>query len=121
MLLLDHGTFTPHVANTQLYPQLIDMNGCSTTYRRFNVAGRNVEHRRRLPFHTFYYWSEEMKQLAIVFAVGAAALLGNSAADAADNMVKAKAAIDSTQQSTDLSSRDRRYRNYRHYGHRSYR
>ncbi|WP_081851434.1 hypothetical protein [Bradyrhizobium sp. URHD0069] len=60
-----------------------------------------------------------MKQLAIVFAVGAAALLGGSTANAADNTVKAKA--DVTQQPTDFSSRDRHYRNYRHYGYRSYR
>jgi hypothetical protein len=58
-----------------------------------------------------------MKKLAIVFAVGAAALLGGSAANAADNTVKAKAATDVTQ-STDISSR-RRY--YRHYGYRHYR
>jgi hypothetical protein len=67
-----------------------------------------------------------MKKLAIVFAVGAAALLGGSAANAADNTVKAKAAIDVTQQSTDFSSRGRHYRHYgyrhyRHYGYRSYR
>src|ERR1700686_5684066 len=75
-----------------------------------------------------YYWSEEMKKLAIAFAVGAAALLGGSAADAADNTVKAKAATDVTQQSTDFSSRGRHYshygyRNYgyRHYGYRHYR
>jgi len=37
-----------------------------------------------------------MKKLAIIFAVGAAALLGGSAADAADNAVKAKAAADIT-------------------------
>ena len=68
-----------------------------------------------------------MKKLAIVFAVGAAALLG-SAANAADNTVKAKAAIDVTQQSSDFSSRGRHYRHYgyrnygyRHYGYRSYR
>ena len=48
-----------------------------------------------------------MKKLAIVFAVGAAALLGGSAANAADNTVKAKAATDLTQQSTDFSSRGR--------------
>jgi len=59
-----------------------------------------------------------MKKLAIIFAVGAAALLGGSAADAADNAVKAKAATDITQQSTDLSSRGR---HYRHYGYRQYR
>jgi hypothetical protein len=62
-----------------------------------------------------------MKQLAIVFAVGAAALLGRSTAHAADNTVRAKAAAHVTQQSTDFSSRDRHYRNYRHYGYRSYR
>ena len=61
-----------------------------------------------------------MKKLAIVFAVGAAALLGGSAANAADNTVKAKAAADVTQQSTDFSSRGR-YRHYRHYGYRNYR
>jgi hypothetical protein len=66
-----------------------------------------------------------MKKLAIVFAVGAAALLGGSAANAADNTVKAKAATDVTQ-STDISSRGRHYRHYgyrhyRHYGYRSYR
>src|SRR5260370_7886596 len=59
-----------------------------------------------------------MKKLAIVFAVGAAALLGGSAANAADNTVKAKAATDVTQQSTDFSSRGR---HYRHYGYRHYR
>jgi hypothetical protein len=58
-----------------------------------------------------------MKKLAIVFAVGAAALLGGSAANAADNTVKAKAATDVTQ-STDISSRGR---HYRHYGYRHYR
>jgi hypothetical protein len=64
-----------------------------------------------------------MKKLAIVFAVGAAALLGGSAANAADNTVKAKAATDVTQQSTDFSSRGRHYRHYgyRHYGYRHYR
>ncbi len=61
-----------------------------------------------------------MKKLAIVFAVGAAALLGGSAANAADNTVKAKAATDVTQSSissTDISSR----RRYRHYSYRHYR
>src|SRR5260370_24251432 len=61
-----------------------------------------------------------MKKLALVFAVGAAALLGGSAANAADNAVKAKAATDVTQSSissTDISSR----RRYRHYGYRHYR
>ena len=62
-----------------------------------------------------------MNKLAIVFAVGAAALLGSSAANAADNMMKAKASTDVTQQSTDVSSRGRYHRNYRHYGYRNYR
>jgi hypothetical protein len=56
-----------------------------------------------------------MKKLAIVLAVGAAALFGGSAANAADNSVKAKAASDVTQQSTDFSSRGRHYRHYRSY------
>jgi hypothetical protein len=64
-----------------------------------------------------------MNRLAIVFAVGAAALLGASAANAADNSVKAKAATDVTSQSTDFSSRGRHYRHYgyRSSGYRSYR
>ena len=45
-----------------------------------------------------------MKRSFIAAAVGAAALLGGSAANAADNTVKAKAATDVTQQSTDFSS-----------------
>jgi len=68
-----------------------------------------------------------MKKLALVFAVGAVALFGGSAANAADNTVKAKAATDVAQPSTDISSQ-RRYRHYgyrhhgyRHYGYRHYR
>src|SRR6202158_5414487 len=61
-----------------------------------------------------------MKKLFIAMAVGAAALLGSSAANAADNTVKAKAATDVTQSSTDISSRGRHY-GYRHYGYRHYR
>src|SRR5438445_9111040 len=72
------------------------------------------------------YWSAQMKKLAIAFAVGAAALLGGSAAHASDNTVKTKAATDVTQPSTDISSRGRHYRHYgyrhyRHYGYRHYR
>ena len=59
-----------------------------------------------------------MKRLFIAVAVSAAALLGGSAANAADNTVKAKAATDVTQQSTDFSSH-RCYRHYRPY-YRSY-
>jgi hypothetical protein len=62
-----------------------------------------------------------MKRLFIAMAVSAAALLGGSAANAADNTVKAKAATDVAQQSTDFSSHDRYYRHYRHYGYRHYR
>ena len=62
-----------------------------------------------------------MKMLAIIFAVGAAALLGGSAASAADNTVKAKAVADVTEQSTDVSARRRHHRHYRHYGYRQYR
>src|SRR6266849_7184487 len=61
-----------------------------------------------------------MKKLFMAMTVGAAALLGGSAANAADNTVKAKAATDVTQSSTsstDISSR----RRYRHYGYRHYR
>ncbi len=57
-----------------------------------------------------------MKKLALVFAVGAAALFGGSVANA-DDTAKAKAAVDVTQPSTDISSRHRHYR-HRHYGHR---
>jgi hypothetical protein len=59
----------------------------------------------------------QMRKLAIVFAAGAAALFGGSAANASDDTVKAKAATDVTQQSTDISSR----RYYRSYGYRHYR
>ncbi len=64
-----------------------------------------------------------MNKLAIVFAVGAAALLGGSAANAADNTVKAKAATDVVQ--TDFSShrrhwRHRHHRVHRHHVYRSY-
>jgi len=66
-----------------------------------------------------------MKKLFIAIGISAAALLGGSAANAADNTVKAKAATDVTQSSTDISSRRRYhhygYRHYRHYGYRHYR
>ena len=66
-----------------------------------------------------------MKKLALVLAVGAAAMFGGSAANAADNSVKAKAAPGVTQQSTDISAQRRHYRHrhvhrHRHYGHRHY-
>jgi hypothetical protein len=62
-----------------------------------------------------------MKKLAIVFAVGAAALIGGSAANAADNSVKAKPSTDTVQSSTDFSAHRRHWR-HRHWGyHRHYR
>ena len=62
-----------------------------------------------------------MKRLFIAMAVGAAALLGGSAANAADNTLKAKAATGVTQSATDFSSHRRYYRGYHHYGYRHYR
>jgi hypothetical protein len=63
-----------------------------------------------------------MKKIAIVLAVGAAALLGGSAASAADNAantVKAKAGT-AVDQSTDFSSHKRKYRHRHHRAHRGY-
>src|SRR5258705_8931567 len=66
-----------------------------------------------------------MKKLFIAIGISAAALLGGSAANAADDTVKANAATDVTQSSTDISSRRHYrhygYRHYRHYGYRHYR
>ena len=68
-----------------------------------------------------------MKKLAIVFAVGTAALMGGSVAGAADNSVKAKTSTDIAQSSTDISSRHRHgnwrghHHHHRHWGHRHYR
>ena len=62
-----------------------------------------------------------MKKLALIFAVGAAALFAGSTANAADNTVKAKVATESTQPPTDISAQ-RRHRHYgqRHLGYRQY-
>ena len=57
-----------------------------------------------------------MKKLAIAFAVGAAALLGASSANAADNTVKVKGATN-VSHSTDFSSRHRSYRRVVRYGY----
>jgi len=67
-----------------------------------------------------------MKKLAIVFAVGAAALTGGSAAYAADNAVKANASTNvASSSSTDISSQRRYWRHGyygpRHYSYRHYR
>ncbi|WP_425991797.1 hypothetical protein [Afipia sp. DC4300-2b1] len=57
-----------------------------------------------------------MKKLAIAFAVGAAALLGGSAANAADNSVKAQAATH-TAQINEFSSQHRRHRHHSRHRH----
>jgi len=67
-----------------------------------------------------------MKKLAIVFAIGAAALTGGSAAYAADNAVKPRAPIGVAQSSsTDFSSQHRHWRHgyngHRHWSYRHYR
>jgi hypothetical protein len=63
-----------------------------------------------------------MKKLAIVVAVGAAALIGGSAANAADNAARAKPSNAVTQTPTDISSQHRRHWHHRHHhwGHRHY-
>lgn len=60
-----------------------------------------------------------MRKIAIAIAVGAAALIGGTAANASDNSVKTKAATDVTSQSTDFSAHRRHYRHrhYRSYGY----
>jgi Ni/Co efflux regulator RcnB len=67
-----------------------------------------------------------MKKLAIVLAVGAAALMGGSAANAADNSVKAQAPVAAKQVHTDISSRHRHghwrhHHHHRRWGHRHHR
>ena len=64
-----------------------------------------------------------MTKLAIVFAVGAAALLGPSAANASDNRTPTTAPSNVAQQSTDISARGRHHRHHgyrHHYRHRHY-
>jgi hypothetical protein len=74
-----------------------------------------------------------MKKLAIILAVGTAALMGSSVGNAADNSVKAKVSKDitqprtATQSPTDISSRQRHrhwrghHHRHRHWGHRHHR
>ena len=57
-----------------------------------------------------------MKKLAIVFAVGAAALIGGSAANAADNAMKLKGSTDAIRSTTDFSAQHRHWRHH-HGGH----
>jgi hypothetical protein len=65
-----------------------------------------------------------MKKIAIVLAVGAAALMGGSAAKATDNSVKTKAPVAAKQMPTDISSQHRHrhwhghHHHHRHWGHR---
>jgi Ni/Co efflux regulator RcnB len=66
-----------------------------------------------------------MKKLAIVFALGAAALMGSSAANAADSSAKVPAAA--KQVPTDISSQHRHrhwrghHHHHRHWGHHHHR
>lgn len=67
-----------------------------------------------------------MKKLAIVLAVGTAALMGSSVVNAADDRVKTKASNDVALSSTDISSRHRHghWRGHHHHhrwGHRHHR
>ena len=65
-----------------------------------------------------------MKKLAIVFAVGAASLMGGSAAYAADSAVKSKSSTDAAQIPTDISAQYRHrhwHGHHHHWRHRHYR
>src|SRR5438128_5918039 len=97
--------------------------------RRSRSLCRTPERHARRPvsLHTFY-WSSMMKKLAIVFAVGAAALMGGSAY-AADNAVKSKSSTDAaqtriaaqsriaTQSPTDISAQYRHRHRHSHHHH----
>lgn len=86
--------------------------------------------RRPVSLHMFH-WSSMMKKLAIVFALGAAALMGSSAANAADNSAKASTDVAKSrtvrEAPTDISSQHRHrhwhghHHHHRHWGHRHYR
>lgn len=68
-----------------------------------------------------------MKKLAIILAIGASALIGSSAANAADNSVNPKAPVAAKQVPTDISSRHRHghwrghHHHHRHWGYRHHR
>jgi hypothetical protein len=98
------------------------MNICSSSESGLYVARRNVTRAAWLA-RTQFHWSSMMKKLAIMFAVGAAALTGGSAAYAADNAVKSKPSTDVTQSSTTDISAQHRHHHWRHHhwGHRHYR
>lgn len=60
-----------------------------------------------------------MKKLAIVIAVGAAAVMGGSVASAADKAATPKSSAGINQPLTDFSSQHRRHHHgHRHHGHR---
>jgi hypothetical protein len=68
-------------------------------------------------------WSSIMKKLAIVLAVGAAALIGGSSANAGDAALKARGiSANVTESSTDISAgrRHGHWHGHRHWGHRHY-
>jgi hypothetical protein len=95
--------------------------------QRIIVAVRNAGYRRPFPLQ-IAIWSIAMKKLVLAIAVAGTALLGGSAANAADNnnTVKANAANDVATQPTDLSARKRHhsrrhYRTGRHWSYRHYR
>ena len=58
-----------------------------------------------------------MKKLAIVFAAGAAALIGGSAANAADGGMRSKGSTDAMQTATDFSAHRRHWRHHWHHHH----
>jgi hypothetical protein len=103
-------------------------------HRFFETANycRSPERRIPAPVSTpdrnIAIWSVAMKKLVLAIAVAGTALLGGSAANAADNnnTVKASAANDVATQPTDLSARKRHhsrrhYRTGRHWSYRHYR
>jgi hypothetical protein len=90
------------------------MNEYSRSCWKFNLLQGNAP---RLPTVTTALnclWENAMKKLAVVVAMGATALLGTSAAKAADHSGGVKA-TESLAQITDFSSRHRDYRIRRFY------
>jgi Ni/Co efflux regulator RcnB len=95
--------------------------------QRIIVAVRNAGYLRPFPLQ-IAIWSIAMKKLVLAIAVAGTALLGGSAANAADNnnTVNASAANDVATQPTDVSARKkhhsrRHYRTGRHWSYRHYR
>jgi len=97
-----------------------NMNMRSSTHRSFNVRIRNVRRVVPLSLHN-PDWSAEMKKTMIAIAIGAAALMGGTAAnaaspDAAAKSTTAKQATE-TSQSTDISAQRRHRHGHRHHHH----